>query len=165
MRDDPLASFGLDGKMPQGQEKQKEMALLLCSKNCKKTLKSKDCKAAGWDKDMTDKVLTNCKSLEDAKRNAEKKAKEDPRTKEQEERAADAEKKRKYAEGCRSMMMYECGVGGRACAASRQPICKSARMPRTQGTLIPPNPLLIRCSPGVLSLADAGETSRESGGP
>ena len=65
--DDPAACFGLDGKMPQGDGKSKEMAMMLCSPNCKKALKSKDCKGAGWNKEMTQKVLGNCKSLDEAK--------------------------------------------------------------------------------------------------
>jgi hypothetical protein len=31
-----VPSFGLDGKMPEGDSGQKEMAMMLCSPNCKK---------------------------------------------------------------------------------------------------------------------------------
>lgn len=107
----PAARFGLDGKMPKGDDKAKELAMLLCSSNCKKALKSKDCKDAGWTKDMTQKVLGNCKSLDDAKEKAQKKAQADPRHQEYTEKSEEAERKRKYAEGCRDMLAYECGVG------------------------------------------------------
>ena len=63
----PTASFGLDGKMPQGDAKTKEMAMLLCSPQCKKALTGKDCKAAGWTKDMRKKVPGNCKTLAGAR--------------------------------------------------------------------------------------------------
>lgn len=108
---DPTASFGLDGKMPSGDDKAKELAMLLCSSNCKKALKSKDCKGAGWSKDMTQKVLGNCKTLDEAKEKAKKKAKDDPRNQEYTKQSEEAERKRKYAEGCRDMLSYECGVG------------------------------------------------------
>ena len=48
---------------------------------------------------------------DDAKEKAKKRAEEDPRQQEYKRSTEDAEKKRKYAEGCREMLSYECGVG------------------------------------------------------
>ena len=86
--------------------------MALCSANCKKALKSSDCKAAGWSKEMTSKVLKNCKTLDEAKESAKKKGNADPRVQKATQESQEAEKKRKYAEGCRDMLSYECGVGG-----------------------------------------------------
>eukprot|EP00227_Mantoniella_beaufortii_P010369 CAMPEP_0197592788 /NCGR_PEP_ID=MMETSP1326-20131121/15807_1 /TAXON_ID=1155430 /ORGANISM="Genus nov. species nov., Strain RCC2288" /LENGTH=658 /DNA_ID=CAMNT_0043158559 /DNA_START=185 /DNA_END=2161 /DNA_ORIENTATION=- len=105
--------FGMDGKMPGGQSAQKEMAMQLCSPLCKTTLTSKDCKGAGWDKTMTKRVLKNCKTLDDAKAKAKQKAAEDPKRQEYESKNDEADRKRKYAEGCRDMLDYECGVSNR----------------------------------------------------
>ena len=51
---------------------------------------------------------------------AKKKHEEDPKQKEFKGKQEDADRKRRYAEGCRNMMEYECGVSQvRRCRLTR----------------------------------------------
>ena len=65
---------------------------------------------------------------DDAKEKARKRHESDPRSQEYKRSSEDAERKRKYAEGCREMLQYECGVGAADQQRAMKMLCTPGRV-------------------------------------